>query len=525
MASMAVEHNPMIQNDWVMISLELSDLNISDKSQKKSDLVSGLPLLVQALSSESLQQQLEATISLRKILSMESDSTSIPDVVNAGAVPPLVECLRRTDAPNLQFEAAWALTNIASGSTETTTWLVGQGVVPIFVQLLSCPDADVNEQAVWALGNIAGDSPHMRDVVLSHNALPSLLNLIGSGQLRLTSLRTGAWMLSNLLRGTPRVPKSVVALALPTLARLVHCVDDEVLSDALWALSFATEGTNDWIQAAIEAGVVPRVVQLLSNDSVLVPALRTVGNIASGDDHQTQTLIDGAVLPHLARLLSSDKTKVRKETCWALSNVTAGNAQQIEDVIKTDGLVQGLIHLASTSGWDVRKEALWAVSNATSTGRDAHIQYLVEQGCLAAFVANLCCRDACILHATLEGIQNVLNVGEKLKVLHSLGYNPFDATLNQLEAAPRLMELMQREDGHQSAAGLRSLPAVRELASKLVHEHLGQCQLLPAVRAQIQMQTEDMEEMQKMEQEEEEEDGEEGEEEEEEEEEEDEEDW
>lgn len=49
--------------------------------------------------------------------------------------------------------------------------------VPIFIQLLGSPEADVREQAVWALGNIAGDSPELRDTVLKLHALPPLVTL------------------------------------------------------------------------------------------------------------------------------------------------------------------------------------------------------------------------------------------------------------------------------------------------------------------------------------------------------------
>lgn len=51
--------------------------------------------------------------------------------------------------------------------------------------------------------------------------------------------------------------------ALPALARLIHSNDEEVLTDACWALSYLSDGTNDKIQAVIDAGVCPRLVELL----------------------------------------------------------------------------------------------------------------------------------------------------------------------------------------------------------------------------------------------------------------------
>jgi hypothetical protein len=54
-----------------------------------------------------------------------------------------------------------------------------------------------------------------------------------------------------------------IAPALSVLTKLVFSLDDEVLIDACWAISYLSDGSNDKIQAVIESGVVRRLVELL----------------------------------------------------------------------------------------------------------------------------------------------------------------------------------------------------------------------------------------------------------------------
>ena len=403
-----------------------------------------LPQLCQAIQSPDAEKRLEATQQFRKLLSIERNPP-ITEIIKCGVVPTLVRFLKDGSHPSLQFEAAWALTNIASGTSEHTRVCIECGAVPAFAALLSSKSEDVREQAVWALGNIAGDSPDARNLVLQNNALQPLMGLLNE-HAKISMLRNGTWTLSNFCRGKPQPPFALVRGALPTLGKLLYSPDSEVLCDAAWALSYLSDGDNSKIQAVIQSGVAHRLVELLCHPSpsVQTPALRTVGNIVTGDDLQTQVIINCGVLPCLLSLLSSHKKGIRKEACWTLSNITAGNKSQIQHVIDHN-LIQPLVLLLGQAEFDIRKEVAWCISNATSGGSPEQIKYIVGQGAIPNLVSLLDVAETKIITVALEGLENILKVGE-IDAKNNEGVNQHARFIEEAGGLERIENLQRHDD-------------------------------------------------------------------------------
>ncbi|KAJ7305911.1 hypothetical protein JRQ81_010277 [Phrynocephalus forsythii] len=385
-----------------------------EKEEKSTAAQLSLEDMVKLIHSEDPDQHMTAAHAIRKLLSRQKNPP-INQVIESGIVPKLVDFLYHHDVPALQFEAAWALTNIASGTSDQTRAVVEANGIQGFVVLLSSPHLHICEQAVWALGNIAGDGPLYRDALISFNVIPPLLSLVAPTT-PVGFLRNITWTLSNLCRNkNPCPPLGAVKQILPTLTHLLEHEDEEILTDACWALSYLTDGSNDRIQVVVEAGVLSRLVLFLTYAELplLTPALRTMGNIVTGTDQQTQMAIDAGVLSVLPRLLRHPKSTVQKEAAWTLSNIAAGPCSQIQQLI-TCGLLPPLVELLEKGEFKAQKEAVWAVANFTTGGTVEQVVELVQAGVLKPLLNLLSARDGKTILVILDSICNFFLSAEKL---------------------------------------------------------------------------------------------------------------
>jgi len=364
--------------------------------------------LFKRASSDDPTIRFEAIRAARKLLSIDRNPP-IDQLIQCQFLPILVQCLKLDQYPDLQFEAAWALTNIASGNSHQTQAVADADAVPHLLRLLSSNHGNVCEQAVWALGNLIGDGPRLRDYAVDLGVIRPLVEFIHK-DVPITFLRNVTWVIVNLCRHKePPLALTAVQEILPALNYLISYTDITILVDCTWALAYLLDCGNSMIQVIVDAQVIPKIVLLLNHNDIKIvtAALRAVGNVVTGTDEQTQLVLNCGALNYFPKLFQHQRDKLNKEAVWFLSNITAGNQQQVQAVINAN-LIPAVIYHLTNSEIQTQKEAAWCISNLTMSGNVDQIQYVVDQRILRALCQILSSEDLQLLQVCLDAIHNIL---------------------------------------------------------------------------------------------------------------------
>lgn len=398
---------------------------------------------------------------IRKLLSVATNPP-VDRVIESGVVLAIVQLLvggveSGVLTQQLLFETSWVLTNIASGTDAQTAYLAQQGVIAALLNTVSS-NADfssslsIRESLAWLVGNVAGGGVEMRNYLLSLNAhrfLAEMIISIYDVPEALTALRNATWAVGNLCRSKPAPSFDIVVMLLPVLARLVHHNDEEVMTDALWALSYVSDGDDRRVQALLDIGVLPRIVHCLSHPMVSMQnaAVRTIGNLVTGNSQQTRMVINSGALPSFIQLVRSPKRTVVKEAVWAISNMAADSPEIIKALVES-GVMKAAVEQMDSPHFEICKEATWIVANTTSgAGNDEVIDYLVSEcRAIPRLIGMLRKYDARTILVALEGLENILAVGERTRGDNKERPNRYVAAFADSRGVGHLEELQQHTD-------------------------------------------------------------------------------
>ncbi|KAG2378517.1 hypothetical protein C9374_008156 [Naegleria lovaniensis] len=286
---------------------------------------------------------------------------------------------------SLQHECAWALTNVASGTTEHTRYIISLKCIERMIDLLDSGNFAVVGQAVWAIGNFAGDSPYARDLALQRGAIKKVVQALRDGWLGtfvLSDMKNAAWCLSNLVRMKPIPPTRYLLQALPAFMNFIFHNNEEILTDTCWALSYISESFECVSLMKESPEFMKRLVDLLTQysvTSVVIPSIRTFGNLLL-EDGSEEIVLKYGFLDHILALLTHTKRAIQKETLWTLSNIVSESVTCCEKIISDPDIFPRVLELLSTNHEPIITEGLYVMINFSATAEPSHIVKFVEKG-------------------------------------------------------------------------------------------------------------------------------------------------
>ncbi|KAH8551855.1 armadillo-type protein [Umbelopsis sp. PMI_123] len=383
---------------------------------------SQLPTLQRLLWSNDIDASYHAILMIRRYLSQDNNESRITDILSLNILERVKTLLEASSAPQLQYESAWVITNIAAGNSTQTMAVVDADYIKVLMDCLcSNGTIDFKAQISWALSNIAGESAPLRERLLHQNAMNAVIEVLKaiyeqivqvSSSENTTDLtkvirekgahadvRVLTWTISNMCRGGFKT-KELWQLYIPAfeiLSEMTLLDDPEICTDACWGLSRILSNmhkVDPFLRALhIHRRLCPRLVKLLDSDNVLLqtPVLRTVINIASGPNEHISCLLKGRPLEVLLRYLSpSVLSHFRRDALLTIANIAAGSEDHVRQVLETPGIMEMVetytripdtdaeilpytsnkkyTHQDIEEEWKITQEAVWIICNVTSLG-------------------------------------------------------------------------------------------------------------------------------------------------------------
>jgi len=144
-----------------------------------------------------------------------------------------------------------------------------------------------------------------------------------------------------------------------------------------------------------EEKLLPRIAQTMQNCSqpeLVVRWVRILGEFSVISDYSCQVpaahqmVLDYGGLDQLENLLEHSSRRVRKETLWVLSNISAGSWFQTGALIERSNLLQQIFRLMHDEPREVarvdqvRMEATWVICNSCMNLDPQQIELLIGRG-------------------------------------------------------------------------------------------------------------------------------------------------
>ena len=389
-------------------NVEIEWINI-EKFPAEEYCVEKLQEYVECIKDGNRKVNLAGVYGIRRILS-QPKMNPIQQVIDSGVVNLLNPFMFLDEYPQLQYETAWLLTNMFTGTSDQIEYILKRGCITGLTHMLNSSITEVKEQVFWALGNIATESGQYRDHILRPSIFPNLISIVMSGLSPIRLVKQGCWTLSCICRTLPVPSELHCKQMIPPLNKglLMHSEIGGSLQYILQAIISITCTYPVLIDYFIEEYILETLISFVlnkSNDEVFY-SLKIIGNFIAGSDLQTGAVVKAGGIKVLALVLKSDEAKLRREAMWSISNLCAGNSLQIDALWKS-GIIKSVISCIGNEVYEVQKEVPWVLFNLVNNDF-FYIDELVNLGLFQGLKHLITLKDTKMTMVCLECVDKCL---------------------------------------------------------------------------------------------------------------------
>ncbi|KAI9032892.1 armadillo-type protein [Phycomyces nitens] len=273
-----------------------------------------LSAIARVLGNSRDQDCLESLVHLRVYLTQTiNDSSRAMETVISWNLLERLRCLLQINEPDIQFECAWILTNLAAASAKYQQHIVDAGFFPPLLHCLTCAGhSQARVQASWALSNLTAESDMLREQWMYHGShtMISQLRFLCTDQTSqdpgtLQDRRVLAWSLSNMCRGGFESANyhEMYLGAFDALGLCVLSSDRQLYTIGCWGLSRILDIKHPqgfYESLCLSPGLCHRLVGFLSHrDEFIVPVLNVIYSLVSGPWRIAECFLRTDIMTHL----------------------------------------------------------------------------------------------------------------------------------------------------------------------------------------------------------------------------------
>jgi hypothetical protein len=298
-------------------------------------------------------------------------------------------------------------------------------------------------EAAWALTNIA--STDRTKLVVEGGALPQLIRLLMSGN---SDIREQcAWCLGNIAGDCTDLRDMVLqnGALTPILANLQNPANVGLLKNITWAMSNLCRGSpapnRDMIRPAI-----PVLKHLITHTEkeVVADACWALSYITNGENDRIQEVVDHQTCLNLVKLIQDSSATIITPALRTLGNFATGTHEQTQAVIDA-GALQHFVALTEHHKKNIKKEACWALSNIAAGTPNQITQLLATPMVLHAMITQANKGEWAIKKEATWTLSNIATTADAKKISMLVEAGGMSTLSNMLRCSDASMTMVAME--------------------------------------------------------------------------------